>query len=179
MGCIISPMVFWMFYKANNIGMEEGFPAPYAKIYRGIALLGVNGWDQLPRYCLRFCLAFFLLAIAICALKEVAKQRGWWIQDFIPSALGMAVPFFLGSFFTIDMCVGSLVLFLWSRSDPVRAHTFAPAVASGLICGDGIWSLPSSILSLANVNPPMCMRVFSTATNDKVQLFLRTLPTPP
>ncbi|KAF0934956.1 hypothetical protein E2562_029486 [Oryza meyeriana var. granulata] len=179
MGCIISPMVFWIFYKANNIGLEEGFPAPYAKIYRGIALLGVNGWDQLPRYCLRFCLAFFLLAIAICALKEVAKQRRWWIQDYIPSALGMAVPFFLGSFFTIDMCVGSLVLYLWSRADPLRAQTFAPAVASGLICGDGIWSLPSSILSLANVSPPMCMRVFSAATNEKVQLFLRTLPVPP
>ncbi|KAL5227147.1 hypothetical protein ABZP36_015412 [Zizania latifolia] len=179
LGCIISPVVFWIFYKAYNIGLEEGYPAPYAKIYRGIALLGVNGWDQLPRYCLRFCLAFFLLAIAICALKEVAKQKGWWIQDYIPSALGMAVPFFLGSFFTIDMCVGSLVLYLWQRADPMRAQTFAPAVASGLICGDGIWSLPSSILSLANVNPPMCMRVFSAATNEKVQLFLKTLPSPP
>jgi hypothetical protein len=32
-----------------------------------------------------------------------------WLQNYIPSTLGMAVPFFLGSFFTIDMCVGSIV----------------------------------------------------------------------
>ncbi|KAL6848370.1 hypothetical protein ACP4OV_021664 [Aristida adscensionis] len=178
LGCIISPVVFWIFYKAYDVGLDEGYPAPYAKIYRGIALLGVNGWNQLPKYCLRFCLAFFLLAIAICALKEVAKQRSWWVQDYIPSALGMAVPFFLGSFFTIDMCVGSLVLYLWSKSDPVHAHMFAPAVASGLICGDGIWSLPSSILALLNVNPPMCLRVFSAETNDHVEEFLWTLRNP-
>ncbi|KAG2655480.1 probable metal-nicotianamine transporter YSL8 [Panicum virgatum] len=178
LGCIISPVVFWIFYKAYDIGLEEGYPAPYAKIYRGIALLGVNGWNQLPKYCLRFCLAFFLLAIAICALKEVAKARGWWLQDYIPSALGMAVPFFLGSFFTIDMCVGSIVLYLWSKSDRVRAHMFAPAVASGLICGDGIWSLPSSILSLLNINPPMCLRVFSAETNYQVEEFLWTLRNP-
>ncbi|GJM90011.1 hypothetical protein PR202_ga06247 [Eleusine coracana subsp. coracana] len=163
---------------AYDIGLEEGYPAPYAKIYRGIALLGVNGWNQLPKYCLRFCLAFFLLAMAICALKEVAKQRNWWMQDYIPSALGMAVPFFLGSFFTIDMCVGSIVLYLWTKADPVKAHMFAPAVASGLICGDGIWSLPSSILSLLNINPPMCMRVFSAETNFHVEEFLWTLRNP-
>ncbi|KAF8772227.1 hypothetical protein HU200_005942 [Digitaria exilis] len=178
LGCIISPVVFWIFYKAYDVGLEEGYPAPYAKIYRGIALLGVNGWNQLPRYCLRFCLGFFLLAVAICALKEVAKARRWWMQDYIPSALGMAVPFFLGSFFTIDMCVGSIVLYLWSKSDRVRAHTFAPAVASGLICGDGIWSLPSSILSLLNINPPMCLRVFSADTNYQVEEFLWTLKNP-
>jgi OPT family oligopeptide transporter len=178
LGCIISPVVFWIFYKAYDIGLDEGYPAPYAKIYRGIALLGVNGWNQLPKYCLRFCLAFFLLAVAICALKEVAKARGWWVQDYIPSALGMAVPFFLGSFFTIDMCVGSVVLYLWSKADRVRAHTFAPAVASGLICGDGIWSLPSSILSLLNISPPMCLRVFSAETNYQVEEFLWTLRNP-
>ncbi|KQJ92906.1 hypothetical protein BRADI_3g01520v3 [Brachypodium distachyon] len=178
LGCLISPIVFWIFYQAYDIGLDEGYPAPYAKIYRGIALLGVNGWNQLPKYCLRFCAAFFLLAVAICALKETASNKGWWIRDYIPSALGMAVPFFLGSFFTIDMCVGSVILWMWQRSDAVHAQMFAPAVASGLICGDGIWSLPSSVLSLGNVNPPMCMRVFDADTSFKVDQFLETLPPP-
>ncbi|KAM3317364.1 hypothetical protein ACQJBY_035169 [Aegilops geniculata] len=177
-GCIISPTVFWIFYQAYDIGNDEGYPAPYAKIYRGIALLGTNGWDQLPKYCLRFCAAFFVLAIAICALKEVANNKTWWIRDYIPSALGMAVPFFLGSFFTIDMCVGSLILYMWSKSDRLHAQMFAPAVASGLICGDGIWSLPSSLLSLGNVEPPMCLRVFDADTNYEVEQFLSTLPIP-
>jgi uncharacterized oligopeptide transporter (OPT) family protein len=90
----------------------------------------------------------------------------------------MAVPFFLGSFFTIDMCVGSLILYMWQKSNPLHAQMFAAAVASGLICGDGIWSLPSSMLALANVNPPMCMRVFDSETNFQVEQFLMTIPTP-
>jgi hypothetical protein len=74
------------------------------------------------------------------------------------------------------MCVGSLILYMWQKSNPLHAQTFAAAVASGLICGDGIWSLPSSMLSLGNVNPPMCMRVFDAETNYQVENFLSTLP---
>ncbi|WOL11375.1 metal-nicotianamine transporter YSL3-like [Canna indica] len=32
------------------------------------------------------------------------------------------------------------------------------AIASGLICGDRLWILLSSLLALAKVNPPVCMR---------------------
>ena len=50
------------------------------------------------------------------------------------------------------MCVGSLVVFAWHRAD-------GEAVASsGFICGDGMWTFPSSLLSLAKVKPPVCMK---------------------
>jgi hypothetical protein len=49
---------------------------------------------------------------------------------------------------------------------------FAPAIASGLICGNSIRSLPSSILWLLNINPPMCLRFFSAETNYQVKEFL-------
>ncbi|MBO8584314.1 OPT/YSL family transporter, partial [Staphylococcus aureus] len=77
---------------------------------------------------------------------------------FLPSAMAMAIPFFIGSYFSIDMCLGSLILFLWRKFNLRQAEAFAPAVASGMICGEGIWSLPSSILSLAKVKPPICMK---------------------
>jgi hypothetical protein len=32
-----------------------------------------------------------------------------------------------------------------------------PAVASGLICGEGLWTLPAAILALAKIKPPICM----------------------
>jgi hypothetical protein len=49
------------------------------------------------------------------------------------------------------MCVGSLILFVWKKVDKAKADAFGSAVAFGLICGDGIWSLPSSFLALAGV----------------------------
>uniref|UniRef100_A0A9I9CTR1 Metal-nicotianamine transporter YSL7 n=1 Tax=Cucumis melo TaxID=3656 RepID=A0A9I9CTR1_CUCME len=43
MGCIISPCVFWLFYKAfDDLGQpESAYPAPYATVYRNMALLAV------------------------------------------------------------------------------------------------------------------------------------------
>ncbi|KAJ4713683.1 Oligopeptide transporter [Melia azedarach] len=42
MGCIISPCVFWLFYKAfDDLGVPGSeYPAPFAIVYRGMAKLG-------------------------------------------------------------------------------------------------------------------------------------------
>jgi uncharacterized oligopeptide transporter (OPT) family protein len=86
--------------------------------------------------------------------------------------MAMAIPFYIGPYFAIDMCVGSLILYVWGRINKAKADAFAPAVASGLICGDGIWTLPSSILALAGVKAPICMRFFSRATNTRIDNFI-------
>jgi hypothetical protein len=70
------------------------------------------------------------------------------------------------------MCVGSLILFIWEKIYKAKADAFGPAVASGLICGDGIWTLPSAILALVGVKPPICMKFLSRGTNAKVDAFL-------
>ena len=93
---------------------------------------------------------------------------------FIPIPMAMAIPFYLGSYFAIDMCVGSLILFVWQKKNKAEAEAFAPAVASGLICGDGIWAMPSSILALAGVKPPLCMKFLSRGANAKVDAFLKS-----
>jgi len=76
----------------------------------------------------------------------------------VPLPTAMAVPFLVGANFAVDMCVGSLVVFAWRRADGEEAALLVPAVASGFICGDGMWTFPSSLLSLAKVKPPVCMK---------------------
>ncbi|CAO2833114.1 unnamed protein product [Amaranthus hypochondriacus] len=158
MGCIISPCVFWLFYKAYpNLGEPTSqYKAPYALIYRNIAVLGVEGFGSLPKNCLTLCLIFFVAAMAINGLRDSVGSK--WAR-FIPIPMAMAIPFYIGGYFAIDMCVGSLILFVWQYRNKANADAFGPAVASGLICGDGIWTLPSSILALVGVNPPLCMQV--------------------
>ncbi|KAM7515947.1 hypothetical protein LguiA_005530 [Lonicera macranthoides] len=171
MGCVISPCVFWLFYKAfANIGVTGSeYPAPNASVYRNMSILGVEGFSALPKNCLTLCYVFFIGAMAINALRDaVGKKRA----QFIPLPMAMAIPFYLGAYFAIDMCVGSLILFVWQKLDKSKADAFGPAVASGLICGDGIWTLPSSILSLAGVSPPICMKFLSRGTNAKVDAFI-------
>jgi len=172
-GCIISPCVFWLFYHAFDTLGQPGsaYPAPYALVFRNMAILGVDGFSALPKNCLRLCIVFFFGAIIINFVRDLVAKK---YSKFIPVPMAMAIPFYIGSYFAIDMCVGSLILFIWQKVDRAKADAFGSAVASGLICGDGIWSLPSSFLALAGVKPPICMRFLSRAANAKVTAFLES-----
>ncbi|KAF6153708.1 hypothetical protein GIB67_000941 [Kingdonia uniflora] len=160
MGCVVAPLIFFLFYKAFDIGNPEGeFKAPYAIIYRNMAILGVEGFSALPHHCLQLCYGFFSFAVVANLARDLSPAN---IGKFVPLPMAMAVPFLVGANFAIDMCMGSLVVFAWHKLNSNKASLMVPAVASGLICGDGLWILPSSILALAKINPPICMRFLPT-----------------
>ncbi|URE45559.1 OPT oligopeptide transporter protein [Musa troglodytarum] len=174
MGCVIAPSVFWLFLKAfQDIGVPgTEYPSPNALVYRNMAILGVEGFSSLPKHCLVLCYVFFLAAVLVNASRDVVGKKA---ARFIPLPMAMAIPFYLGSAFAIDMCVGSLMLFIWERTDKAKAEAFGQAVASGLICGDGIWTLPQSVLALAKVKPPVCMKFLSRSMNEKVDAFIASV----
>ncbi|XP_038725734.1 probable metal-nicotianamine transporter YSL6 isoform X2 [Tripterygium wilfordii] len=155
MGCIIAPLTFWLFWTAFDVGAPDGpYKAPYAVIFREMAILGVEGFAELPKHCLAICGGFFVAALLVNLLRDVTPKN---ISQFIPIPMAMAVPFYIGAYFAIDMFVGTVILFVWERINRKEAEDYAGAVASGLICGDGIWTIPSALLSLFRVNPPICM----------------------
>ena len=54
MGCVVAPLTFFLFYEAFDVGNPDGYwKAPYALIYRNMAILGVEGFDALPEHCLQ------------------------------------------------------------------------------------------------------------------------------
>ncbi|KAM0015618.1 putative oligopeptide transporter, OPT superfamily [Helianthus debilis subsp. tardiflorus] len=140
-GCIVSPLSFFLFYKAFDIGNPNGeYKAPYAIIYRNLAILGVQGFSALPKHCLQLCYGFFAFAVAINMIKDVLPKK---IGKWMPLPICMAVPFLVGGYFAIDMCIGSLVVFVWHKVNPKEVDSMVPAVASGLICGEGTIALSS------------------------------------
>lgn len=81
-GCIVATLTFFLFYHAFDVGNPAGeYKAPYALIYRNMAILGVEGFAALPRHCLQLCYAFFGLAVALNLLR-----------DFLPSKIGKWMP---------------------------------------------------------------------------------------
>ncbi|XP_076893073.1 putative metal-nicotianamine transporter YSL6 isoform X1 [Bidens hawaiensis] len=155
MGCIIAPLTFWMFWTAFEIGTPDSpYKAPYAVIYREMAILGVEGFSELPKHCLALCCGFFAVALILNLIRDWAPSK---VSRFVPIPMAMAVPFYIGAYFAIDMFVGTVILFVWERINKKDAEDYAGAVASGLICGDGIWTIPSAILSILRVDPPICM----------------------
>ncbi|KAL9241795.1 hypothetical protein vseg_015861 [Gypsophila vaccaria] len=155
MGCIIAPLTFWLYWTAFDIGSPDGpYKAPYAVIFREMAILGVEGFSELPKHCLSLSCGFFVAAVLINLMRDITPKK---ISRFIPLPMAMAVPFYIGAYFAIDMFIGTVILFIWEQINRQDSEDYAGAVASGLICGDGIWTIPSAILSILRVNPPICM----------------------
>ena len=120
-----------------------------------MAILGVEGVSALPAHCLELSAGLFALAVLANIARDLLPRR---YGACVPLPTAMAVPFLVGANFAVDMCVGSLVVFAWRRADGEEAALLVPAVASGFICGDGMWTFPSSLLSLAKVKPPVCKK---------------------
>ncbi|KAI4343157.1 hypothetical protein MLD38_027693 [Melastoma candidum] len=155
-GCVVAPLSFFLFYKAFDVGNPNGdFKAPYALIYRNMAILGVQGFSALPDHCLQLCYGFFAFAVLVNLIRDLAPPS---VGKWMPLPMAMAPPFIVGAYFAIDMCLGSLVVFVLHKLNTKKAELMVPAVASGLICGEGLWILPASVLALAKIKPPICMK---------------------
>ncbi|XP_020523829.1 probable metal-nicotianamine transporter YSL12 [Amborella trichopoda] len=158
MGCILAPLTFWLFWVAFDVGISQEYPAPYGVIYREMALLGVGGVSSLPKHCLSLCGGFFAFSLLTNSIKDMVPKK---VSMYIPIPMAMSIPFYIGPYFAIDMALGSLINAVWGRLNKREADLLGPAVASGLICGDGIWTLPAAALTLAKVKPPICMAFLS------------------
>ncbi|CAK7335819.1 unnamed protein product, partial [Dovyalis caffra] len=155
-GCVTAPSSFFLFYKAFDVGNPYGeFKAPYALIYRNMAILGVEGFSALPQHCLQLCYGFFAFAIAINLVRDFSPQK---VGQWMPLPMVMGVPFLIGASFAIDMGIGSLFVLIWHKRNTKKAELMVPAVASGLICGEGLWTLPEAVLAIAQIRPPICMK---------------------
>ncbi|KAG2655479.1 hypothetical protein PVAP13_1KG020600 [Panicum virgatum] len=171
-GCIINPILFWVFYHCYLHDSTGSYPAPFARVYRIIAVVGAGGFVELPKYSIAISIPIFFLAIATSAIREVAIHKNWRIQHYIPSVAAISVAFLIHPTTSIDMCIGSLILLAWNKVDAEDANLLASVVASGLICGEGIFAIPDSLMGIYNVTPPMCIRFLASDVNEKVDAFL-------
>ncbi|CAN6241988.1 unnamed protein product, partial [Urochloa humidicola] len=113
LGCVIAPLTLWLYWTTFDIGDPDGmFKAPYAIIYREMAILAVEGFSALPQHCLTMCCGFFIAALVINLLRDVTPKN---VSKFIPLPMAMAIPFYIGAYFAIDIFVGTVILFVWQR----------------------------------------------------------------
>lgn len=162
LGCVIAPLCFWLFWTAFPIGVPgTTYFAPYGTVYRGMAIVGVDGLSVLPENCLALCGGFAGITICMNLMRDFLP--GKWGR-FVPLPMCMALPFYLGAWLAVDMCVGAIIMLVWRWVDSAECQLLSAAAASGLIAGDGIWTVPAAILAIAGVNPPICMG-WSVANN--------------
>ncbi|KAL9667055.1 hypothetical protein QQ045_001401 [Rhodiola kirilowii] len=102
MGCI-APLTFLLSYNAFDVDNPNGeYKAPYALIYRNMAILGVQGFSALPQHCLQLCYGFFGFSMASNLVRDFSPKP---IAKCIHLPTAMAVPFLVEAYFAIGMCV--------------------------------------------------------------------------
>lgn len=164
-GCFLAPATFQMFVAGQpNLG-EPGsqYPAPFAQVYRNMAVVGVGGASELGKNCLWICLACFVFAIIMSLSRDLLPVK---YGRFIPLPMAMAIPFLIGGYLGIDMLLGGVIVWVWQKVNKYSADTYAIVAASGLIVGDGIWTVPSSIIAVAGGQPPVCMQFMTNTAAD-------------
>ncbi|XP_039841057.1 probable metal-nicotianamine transporter YSL3 [Panicum virgatum] len=182
-GSIINPLIYAFFdlkaKKTAPIGTPKSeFPAPYAQVYRAIALLGMGGVKELPKHCITFSFITFLMTLAIETLRLVSQRKDWKVQYYIPCMTAIALPFLSGPTFAVDMASGTILRLIWTKIHRQSAELYSAAVAAGLVSGDGIWYLPSALLGLFKVEPPICMRFLPSGKEVQIaDAFLNNLGT--
>ncbi|XP_065634078.1 probable metal-nicotianamine transporter YSL12 [Quercus suber] len=164
-GCIITPLIFRYFQVTYpDLGINfSTYPVPFAGPTRDVASFALEGPSVLPKYCLLFCYCAFALGIIINIIRDVLPKK--W-GTFVPIPLIMAVPITIGSYMAVDLCLGSLVALIWRFKNKSQADVFIPIVGSGLICGDGLWTLLVSVFFLINWKPPACVRFLKTQPEE-------------
>lgn len=116
-----------------------------------MALIG-EGFSALPAHWLELCYNVFAAAVVINILRHTLPKR---ISKWIPIPMAMAIPCYIGGYFAIDMFVGSIIRLVYEKINKHKSDIMSPAIAAGLICGDGVWTILSVMLALSKFNPPL------------------------
>lgn len=94
-GALVTPLAFMLFYRTGQVNVPGGpYPAPFADIYRGMAVIGTKGFGALPKHCTLLMGAFFLAGMLVCLVRDVLPRRA---ARFVPSPMAMSVPFYIGA----------------------------------------------------------------------------------
>jgi len=154
-GALLAPLTFALFWATGKVGDPHGpYPNPFAAIYRAMAVFGTQGLGVLPLHCAPLMALALCTSLTLNVLRDTLPQR---YARFIPLPMAMAIPCVLGAYIAIDMAIGSAILTTWEYVAPAAAELYAPALASGLIVGDGVAAIPLSILGMLGIGAPMCM----------------------
>uniref|UniRef100_A0A803LWR2 Uncharacterized protein n=1 Tax=Chenopodium quinoa TaxID=63459 RepID=A0A803LWR2_CHEQI len=90
-GCIAASLSFFLFYQAFDVGNPTGeYKAPYALIYRNMAILGVQGFSALPQHCLQLCYGFFCNSSRTKPAARPTTIQDWKI-DATSNGYGSAI----------------------------------------------------------------------------------------
>jgi len=80
-----------------------------------------------------------------------------WSSVCLPLCLPACLSVCLPASQAINFWLGSVVMHIWEFVNAGTAEELGPTVGAGLLVGDGLWAIPSSLLAIAGKAPPLCL----------------------
>ena len=143
-GIAVVVPVYWIFDNAYEIGFDPEYPAPAAHAWRGVAEVLAEGFGSLPTNAVWAILAGLVFGMLMPILRKIFPK----FAPYTPSALAFGIAFIVPPAFPIMMFLGSMILVLWRKLNPVQCTALVFAVASGLVAGEGVMNVVTAAISL-------------------------------
>lgn len=146
-GVFVVVPIFFLFARAYDIGGGDDLPAPSARIWKAVAELMNQGWDNLPAHADTALFIALAVGVALSTARTLAPRAA----PYIPSGMAIGIAFLVPALYSICIFAGAMILVAWRRLRPESAARYAFAVACGLIAGEGILGVVKAIMTLAGV----------------------------
>ncbi|KAL5115887.1 OPT superfamily [Pleosporales sp. CAS-2024a] len=151
-GAVLSALVYKLYTRVYTIpgGLFE-VPTGYVWVFTARLVTG-SGLPPMVKEWASGAAVLFAASTVIRVWGNSRKTRGlsaWWM-DFVPGGIAVAVGMYNTPSFTLARTIGGLVS-LWWRTWKGRSETPIIVVASGLILGEGLFSIVNLLLASLKV----------------------------
>ncbi|KAJ4364858.1 OPT super [Ascochyta clinopodiicola] len=151
-GAVLSAVVYKLYTKVYTIpgGLFE-VPTGYVWVFTARLVTG-KGLPPMVGEWASGAAVIFAIGTMVRVWGMNRKQRGlsgWWI-DFVPGGIAVAVGMYNTPSFTLARTVGGLIS-LWWRRWKGNSETPIIVLASGLILGEGLFSIMNLLLASLDV----------------------------
>jgi uncharacterized oligopeptide transporter (OPT) family protein len=143
-GALLVAPAYAFVVRAYGLG-SEAMPAPFASVWKAVAVVVTQGGSALPPLAARAMGIAFAVGLA---LSLAARTR---IKKYVPSTLAAGVGFIMPATFALTMMAGALVLLLARRLWPARADDYAAAIGGGAVAGESLMGVIIAALIAAGV----------------------------
>lgn len=145
-GVLIVAGVYRLLTAAYEIPGEQ-FAGPAVVAWHLMARVLAEGVSSLEPSALWAAVVGALFGIILTLAHKIGKIAKW-----LPSPVAVGIAFIVPGFYSIAMWLGALLTWFYNKKNPGRVERFSPALASGLIAGEGLMMVVVAILLILGVN---------------------------
>jgi len=153
----VTPLSYQTLKGAFAITSTGAFTAPGAMALRDLSLLFTQGWDILPENSLFFVGAMAALALVNNVLKDALPEQ---YAKYLPNTMAFAIGGYVADIsYGVNPALGYMLAAWFRGAFPGSAEQLIPALAGGLIAGEGIGSVVQASLSVLGLDPPASLAI--------------------